>query len=106
MKILMMITILCLTNLAKADVVINTLYKYGPNGYEASGTNSSSSSTVKTGTNKYTTTNSSTNGMKVSDRYQLIIGAGIEYVPSGSGLSLGVGYYMDKTAQMSLGWKL
>lgn len=101
----LMITILALTEISKADVIINGLMKYGVTGYSAEGVSQSSSQTVKKGKHKYTTTSTSTNTLRVSEEKGFVPGLGFQVVPSDSGVCVGAGYYTDDTVEMSLGWK-
>lgn len=114
MKIILLITsILILTNTAKADLVINTLWKYGVNGYTDTGKSTSSSQSNANLTRNHgvligtsSTTSSSVNTLNVDNRYQVTPGIGFEALPHEYGVCIGAGYYFDNTVQMSLGWKL
>lgn len=114
MKLLTIMMILTLFTIeSKADLTVNSLFKYGINGYTESGggqnSSSSSSSTTKNhGITTSTSSNSSTtsSNVTVDNRYQLTPGIGFEVSPHNDGIALGAGYYFDNTFQMSLGYKL
>jgi len=110
MKVIMItILILFLTSIANAGLTINTLWKYGVNGYSESGVSQSSSQSSSIKTKKTTTSTSSSSSvdtLNVDNRYQITPGIGFEVSPQYDGVVLGAGYYFDNTVQMNLGWKL
>lgn len=104
--ILVMATILGLTEVSKADFTVNTLWKYGVNGYKTSGNNTSTSSTQQTAKNKFTSSSNSVNNETVQSTSQLVPGLGFEVSTRNDGPVVGLGYYLDNTIQMNLGWKI
>lgn len=108
MKVLFLM-IMMITNTSKADLTVNTLWKYGINGYSESGINQSSSQSTTTSSKKTTVTNTNStswNTLSVTDRFAITPGLGFEVSPHDEGMCVGAGYYFDNTVQMNLGWKL
>lgn len=102
MKLLISLLFVCMP--VKADIIINALVKVGPNGYKSAG--NYTSETYNYQKNKVKESWSYTEDTRsVSNRYGITPGVGIQYVPHGSGVAVGIGYYFDETGAGSLGWK-
>lgn len=113
MKMFLILSLIVIANTAQAGLTLNTLWKYGVNGYEASGVNQSSSNSSSSNTGKgkkqvsvSNSTSNSINTLDIDNRYQIVPGIGFEVSPQYDGVCIGAGYYFDNTIQMSLGWKL
>ncbi len=87
-------------------LIISTAMKYGPNGYISSSANSFYSGCTSTAKNKGTCSTSQTSGATLTDRIVPVWGVSLQTVPDRFGLSLGLGYYFDQTATLSLGIRL
>lgn len=106
MKIIFLIMIVMMTITSKADIIVNTLWKYGPSSYKSNGFSYSEVHETYHTNGKLDARNevNSIQTMNESER-KLIMGVGLQYVPLESGLSIGVGYFQDETSMGSLGWK-
>lgn len=101
--IILLLLLLLITNIAKADYLFSTSVKYGPNGYNASGFSTSSSTIQIVNKNKSNSSSSSSNDLSVNNRIQSVLGFKLQNVPEKGNLSLGIGYYLDNTVESSIG---
>lgn len=84
---LMVVTLTEITQMAGAnDLIVNSLFKYGPNGATAIPGNTASTPNV-------------------NYRYSLVPGLGLQVVPENCGITMGAGFYQDNTMETSIGWK-
>ena len=87
------------------SIILSTAVKYGVNGYVANGDHSVLTSQTKTKKTSVSTS-STTDTLGVTNRVQSVLGLKLQTVPDQYGISLGGGYYMDNTVELSVGIRL